>query len=314
MGVLAIGLQIFLFFLVMGVALVAIRATEQGMLLRRRMRNRPAAAETSTGEGLIKSSKIENRALAWIQARLPTGSGRGPSRLSLTLAEAGFEAPSAGSWYVLIRVATAVGLPLLLVLVQQVVPAPLTGLKLMIGTLILCGLGLVVPAMVVDLRVADRRQRIEHQFPDALDLMVVCVEAGLGVDAAFVRVSQEIAPSHPDISREFNRVSQELRAGRSRSDALRIMAERVHVDALRAFAALMIQTDSLGASITQCLRSYSSELRETRFLKGEEKAMRIPVLLTMPLVACILPVIITALLLPAGLDVAHHLLPALKRH
>lgn len=314
MNVLAIGLQIFLFFLVMGGALVAIRATEQGMVLRRRMRNRSAATATLTDEGLIKSSKIENRALAWIQARLPTGSGRGPSRLSLTLAEAGFEAPSAASWYVLIRVVTAVGLPLLLVLVQQISPMPLTGLKLMIGTLVLCGLGLVVPAMVVDLRVADRRQRIEHQFPDALDLMVVCVEAGLGVDAAFVRVSQEIAPSHPDISREFNRVSQELRAGRSRSDALRIMAERVHVDALRAFAALMIQTDSLGASITQCLRSYSYELRENRFLKGEEKAMRIPVLLTMPLVACILPVIITALLLPAGLDVAHHLLPALKRH
>jgi tight adherence protein C len=284
------------------------------LLLRRRLRDRAGAATTATGESLIKSSKIENRMLAWIQARLPMGAGKGPSRLSLTLAEAGFEAPSAVSWYVLIRIATAVGLPLLLVLIQQISSTPLAGLKLTIGTLGLCGLGLVLPAMAVDMRVADRRQRIEHQFPDALDLMVVCVEAGLGVDAAFIRVSQEIAPSHPDISREFNRVSQELRAGRSRSDALRIMADRVHVDALRAFAALMIQTDSLGASITQCLRSYSSELRETRFLKGEEKAMRIPVLLTMPLVACILPVIITALLLPAGLDVAHHLLPALKRH
>jgi tight adherence protein C len=86
------------------------------------------------------------------------------------------------------------------------------------------------------------------------------------------------------------------------------------VDALRAFAALMIQTDSLGASVGQTLRTYSAEMREHRFLRGEEKAMRIPVLLTLPLVACILPVIVTALLLPAGLDVAHNLLPALKRH
>ena len=194
-------------------------------------------------------------------------------------------------------------------------PAPITGAQLMIGALVLCGLGLVIPAMVVDMRAADHRERLEHQFPDALDLMMVCVEAGLGVDAAFVRVSQEIALSHRDIAGEFSRVSQELRAGRSRSDALRRMAERVNVDSLRAFAALMIQTESLGASITQTLRSYSSELRERRFLRGEEKAMRIPVLLTVPLVACILPVIITALLLPAGLDVAHNLLPAMKgRH
>ena len=144
--------------------------------------------------------------------------------------------------------------------------------------------------------------------------MVVCIEAGLGFDSAFVRVSQEIAASHRDIAFEFSRVSQELRAGRSRPDALRRMSERVNVDALRAFAALMIQTDSLGASIGQTLRTYSAEMRERRFLRGEEKAMRIPVLLTVPLVACILPVIITALLLPAGLDVAHNLLPALKRH
>lgn len=318
MDILMVGLQIGIFLSVVGAVLLVLRQVEQGAVLRRRMKDRPAPAAMRSGpvgQGVLKDSEVKNPFLAWVQSRLPGAADKTPSRLARTLNEAGFTHPSAPSWYVLIRVSSALGLPLLLIISQKLTSAPITGPQLMIGALILCGLGLVVPAMVVDLRAADHRERLEHQFPDALDLMMVCVEAGLGVDAAFVRVSQEIALSHRDIAGEFNRVSQELRAGRSRSDALRRMAERINVDSLRAFAALMIQTESLGASITQTLRSYSSELRERRFLRGEEKAMRIPVLLTMPLVACILPVIITALLLPAGLDVAHNLLPAMKgRH
>lgn len=311
------GLQIVVFLAVGGGVFLFIRQVDQEALVRRRIRDRStgeAALAAGGGEGLIKSAEVRNPLLAWVQARLPSGKSDKPSPLARTLIEAGFPSPSASSWYVLIRVACAVGLPLAFVLVQKLSSSPIVGIQLAAGALLLCGAGLIAPAIYVDLRAADRRERLENQFPDALDLMVVCVEAGLGVDAAFVRISQEIQLSHREIAGEFSRVSQELRAGRSRSDALRRMSERINVDSLRAFAALMIQTDSLGASITQTLRSYSGELRERRFLRGEEKAMRIPVLLTMPLVACILPVIVTALLLPAGLDVAHHLLPALKRH
>jgi tight adherence protein C len=311
-------LLIGIFLGVVGVTWVLLQQMERGSVLRRRMKDRPTADGTLTGpagEGLLKDSEVKNPILAWVQSRLPGAADKTPRGQARTLIEAGFTHPSAPSLYVLIRVVAAAGLPLLLVLSQKLTSAPITGAQLIIGALLLCGVGLTAPAIFVDLRATDRRERLENQFPDALDLMMVCVEAGLGVDAAFVRVSHEIANSHRDIACEFNRVSQELRAGRSRSDALRRMAERINVDSLRAFAALMIQTESLGASITQTLRSYSSELRERRFLRGEEKAMRIPVLLTMPLVACILPVIVTALLLPAGLDVAHNLLPALKgRH
>jgi len=311
---LSIMLQVGVFLAVVLGALAVVWRLEQEALIRRRMKDAPATAKGGTGETLLKPAQPANSLLSWVQNRLPAPKKDQPSRLARTLAEAGFPAPSAPAWYALVRLGSALGLPLLLLVSQKLSSAPLTGLQLVVAALVLCGLGLIAPAIVVDLRAAGRRERLENQFPDALDLMVVCIEAGLGFDAAFVRVAQEIAASHRDIAFEFGRVSQELRAGRSRPDALRRMSERVNVDALRAFAALMIQTDSLGASIGQTLRTYSAEMRERRFLRGEEKAMRIPVLLTMPLVACILPVIVTALLLPAGLDVAHNLLPALKRH
>jgi tight adherence protein C len=307
-------LQVLVFMAVVGGFLVVAWRLEQDALIRRRMKAGSIVAQGAPDEALFKPVRLANPLLSWVHKRLPGPRKDQPSRLARTLGEAGFPAPSAPAWYALIRVVSAVSLPLVLLITQKLSSAPITGLQLVVAALMLCGFGLVGPAVVVDMRAANRRERLENQFPDALDLMVVCIEAGLGFDAAFVRVSQEIADSHRDIAFEFGRVSQELRAGRSRPDALRRMSDRVNVDALRAFSALMIQTDSLGASVGQTLRTYSAEMRERRFLRGEEKAMRIPVLLTLPLVACILPVIITALLLPAGLDVAHNLLPALKRH
>jgi len=134
------------------------------------------------------------------------------------------------------------------------------------------------------------------------------------LDAAFVRVGQEMTESHPRIAEEFARVSEELRAGRGITDTLRAMGDRSEVSGVKSFAALVIQTEALGVSIAQTLRTYSIEMRETRFLKAEEKAMRIPVLLTIPLVICILPVIVTAVMLPVSIDVIRNVIPALLGH
>ena len=231
------------------------------------------------------------------------------------LSKAGIDHPAAPALYVVSRFALAIGLPLAFLAFQQVSAHPTTGLPLIGASLAFCGLGLITPkAYALDNRVNARKLQLEQEFPDALDLMVVCVEAGLGLESALVRVGREVAESHPRICEEFERVTQELSAGRGRADALRAMAERTEVDSVKSFVALLIQTDTLGASIGQTLRTYSNEMREHRFLKAEEKAMRIPVLMTMPLVACILPVIVTALMLPAIIDVTRNLLPALRGH
>jgi tight adherence protein C len=146
-------------------------------------------------------------------------------------------------------------------------------------------------------------------------MMVVCVEAGLGLEAAFVRVASEVVESHPRISKEFERLADELSAGRGRADALRALATRVDVESITAFVALIIQSDALGVSIAQSLRTYSGEMREARYLKAEEKAMRIPVLMTLPIVVCFMPVVIVALLLPPMIDVVRTIKPAMTaRH
>jgi tight adherence protein C len=190
----------------------------------------------------------------------------------------------------------------------------MTGFPLIFGALILSFLGLVLPASLISRTATARRTKLEFEFPDALDLMVVCVEAGLSLDATFVRVGEEIRESHPRIALEFARVSDELHAGRSRAEALRSMGDRTAVPGIKSFVTLVIQTEALGASIAHTLRTYSVEMRETRFIKAEEKAMRIPVLMTLPLVACILPVIVTALMLPVIIDAMRTILPALAGH
>ena len=172
-------------------------------------------------------------------------------------------------------------------------------------------LGLYLPNLWIRAR-ADRRQReIINGFPDALDLMLVCVEAGLGLEAAFNRVGMEMTRSHPLLAEQLGTVVLELRAGRSQEDALRRMADRAGADEIRAFATLLIQSHKLGSSIAQTLRTYASEMRERRRMRAEERAHRLPVLLSIPLVTCMLPVMIGVLMLPAVIRTIRVILPAM---
>ena len=183
--------------------------------------------------------------------------------------------------------------------------------KLYFTLVIAAALGLYLPSIFIRAK-ADRRQReIINGFPDALDLMLVCVEAGLGLEAAFARVGQEMTTSHPRLAEQLGAVVLELRAGRSREDALRRMADRAGADEIRAFATLLIQSTKLGSSVAQTLRIYASDMRERRRMRAEEKAHRLPVLLSIPLVACMLPVMIGVLMLPAAIRVIRSVMPAL---
>ncbi|HJS41048.1 MAG TPA: type II secretion system F family protein, partial [Sphingomicrobium sp.] len=184
-------------------------------------------------------------------------------------------------------------------------------LALYLYTVVAAALGLYLPALFVRAKADRRQQEIINGFPDALDLMLVCVEAGLGLEAAFARVGMEMTESHPRVAEQFGAVVLEMRAGRNREDALRRMADRAGVDEIRAFATLLIQSTKLGSSIAQTLRIYAAEMRERRRMRAEEKAHRLPVLLSIPLVACMLPVMIGVLMLPAAIRVVRAIVPAL---
>jgi tight adherence protein C len=317
LSLLDIIIQVLTFIAVVGVSLVVIGRVGNQLTVRRRLGEQVAGtappAANRAGK-LVRGSSVTNPFLRWVQSATSLQESQDGAKLRRSLALAGIEHPAAPALFVVARFSLAIGLPLAFLLFQQIASKPMTGLPLIFGALGLCALGLITPKAVIDNRGNARKTQLEQEFPDCLDLLVVCVEAGLGLEAAIVRVGREVHESHPRVAEEFDRVAQELAAGRGRAEALRALAERTDVDSVKSFVALLIQTDTLGTSIGQTLRTYSDEMRRHRILKAEEKAMRVPVLLTVPLVVCILPVIITSLMLPAIIDVIRKLLPALSGH
>ena len=227
------------------------------------------------------------------------------------LRAAGFDSPLAPRLYTLLRLFLVLFLPSLYVLLTLS-----SGASISIGRLYVVGAacalaGLFVPALVIRARADRRRETITNGFPDCLDLMLICVEAGLGLEAALDRVSHEMAISHPRVSAMLATATLRLRAGATRESALRTMADDAGVDEIRSFATLLIQSDRLGTSIGTTLRIYASEMRERRRMRAEEKAHRLPVLLSIPLVVCMLPTMIGVLMLPAIIRVVRQLIPAM---
>ena len=233
-------------------------------------------------------------------------------QLRVRLIAAGYKDPTAPRIYTLIRLMLVVGLPLLALLLLKLSGSSPGIMRLYFTLMIAAVIGLYFPSLFVTAKADRRQQALINAFPDALDLMLVCVEAGLGLEAAFSRVGQEMTSSHPLLAELFGTVVLELRAGRSREDALRRMADRAGADEIRAFSTLLIQSTLLGSSIAQTLRVYAAEMRERRRMRAEEKAHRLPVLLSIPLVACMLPVMIGVLMLPAVIRVMRTVLPAMK--
>jgi len=227
------------------------------------------------------------------------------------LIAAGYTQEYAPRVYSLVRLIMVLGLPIAAFAFLWASGSSPTMFKLYFIGMIMALLGLYLPSLWIRAK-ADRRQReIINGFPDALDLLLVCVEAGLGLESAFTRVGMEMTRSHPLLAEQLGSVVLELRAGRSQEDALRRMADRAGADEIRAFATLLIQSNKLGSSIAQTLRTYAAEMRERRRMRAEEKAHRLPVLLSIPLVTCMLPVMIGVLMLPAVIRTIRIILPAM---
>jgi tight adherence protein C len=161
--------------------------------------------------------------------------------------------------------------------------------------------GYLLPKMVVRMQMLGRQHRLRLSLPDALDLLVVCVEAGMGLNQAIVRVSEELRGTHPEIAEEFRLVNLEIRAGRTRPDALRSMGDRTGVDDIISLASMIIQTDKFGTSIARSLRVHSDSLRTERRQRAEEAAAKTTIKLIFPLLFCIFPSLFVIILGPAAL-------------
>ena len=232
--------------------------------------------------------------------------------LRARLIAAGYNSPLAPKVFTAIRLGMLILLPAILVVVIFLGGTEVSPFKLYLFGVGLAIFGLYSPNLFISAKADRRREAIVNGFPDSLDLMLVCVEAGLGMEAAFDRVGREMQNSHPLVAQMLSIVTLELRAGATREEALRNMASRTQVTEIRSFSTLLIQSDKLGSSIGETLRVYASEMREKRRMRAEEKAHKLPVLLSVPLVACMLPVMIGVLMLPAVIRVIRELTPAMS--
>jgi tight adherence protein C len=172
-------------------------------------------------------------------------------------------------------------------------------------------LGAMVPDFWMSRRIKRRKENIQLAIPDALDLTVVCVEAGLGLDQSLMRIGQEIRPIHRDLSDELRLLNLEVNAGKSRAQSLRNLANRTEVDDLKALVAVLIQTDKFGTSVAQSLRVFSDSLRVKRRQRAEERSAKTTIKMIPPLVFFIMPSIFVVVLGPAIITLVQEFLPSL---
>ena len=307
-------LLVSLFAVIVAGAYFAAAAVIARQLARERLAEVGTASDPVAVSGSLRSDRVESAWMKLVDQIEKSGLSlvdTKDEKVRRTLIAAGYSAPYAPRVYTLVRLVAVIALPALVLLYYWAIGASPSLTKLYFSVVIAAGLGLYLPVLLVRAKADRRQQEIINGFPDALDLMLVCVEAGLGLEAAFARVGMEMTESHPRIAEQLGTVTLELRAGRNREDALRRLADRAGADEIRAFATLLIQTTKLGSSVAQTLRVYASEMRERRRLRAEEKAHRLPVLLSIPLVVCMLPVMIGVLMLPAAIRVMRSVMPAL---
>jgi tight adherence protein C len=223
-------------------------------------------------------------------------------KVRLRLIQAGYRGAEALPLFIGIRMAVALGAFVLFATPLILRPNVSIGLG---GSL----LGYLLPGIVLARKAKKRQHKIQLGLADALDLMVVSVEAGLGLDQAILRVGDELRFAHPDLSDELRLVNIELRAGKARTDALRNLADRTGLDDLVSLTTMLIQTDKFGTSVAQSLRVFSETLRTKRRQRAEEAAAKTGVKMVFPLVLCIFPAIWVVTIGPAAIKFVEVLFP-----
>lgn len=295
--ILVVGATIFIFAL--GISLVFMGATDP---VRRRLRI--GGADTQQPERLSDNSK---RLLVTIDTLVgPVSQWVTPqseierSKTIERLVHAGFRGPSSLTTLYGIKAILALAFPVFVMAAARWLP-DMSMAQIIMCVIVAAGIGVFLPGIILSKLIEKRVKKLRDGFPDALDLLVVCVESGLGLTAAIQRVADEIGVSHPELGQELALVNAEVRAGVSREQAMRNLAERSGLDDIRGLVSLLIQTLRFGTSVAETLRVYSEEFRDKRMQKAEEQAAKISTKLIFPLVLCLFPSFFTVAIGPAVL-------------
>ena len=295
------GLSVFL----LGVALI------YGVFRRDRLGPRIDAVVgrgESRGTGAaVARSRHQARGLEimrWVVQSLRLMRGRQAARVKESLAHAGYRSKDAVIVYLFSKLALpAVALGLAFIMLYEVRPIELPAIANILACLMAGLVGSYVPDAVVRRATKKRRHSISKALPDALDLMVICAEAGYSLDAALRRVAQEIRVSSPELADELGLTTFELGFAADRGQSLDNLSARVGLPGIQSLAATLKQTEKLGTPLANALRVLSAELRDERMLRAEEKASRLPAIMTVPLIVFVLPALFVVVLGPAVLQI-----------
>ena len=226
------------------------------------------------------------------------------SALKRRLVHAGIREPKVIHYFIAAKIVAAFVLPLLMI--APFIFSPTTTLSTpTIAILVSFGglVGLYLPDFIISRKAKKRTLALEEGFPDAMDMLVVCVEAGLGLDAAIQRVGKELIVSHPELSTEINLVSLELRAGKGRAESLRSLADRTTLDDVRSLTSILIQAEHFGTSVAEALRQHSNEMRTLRLQRAKERAAKLPVKMIFPIIFFIFPALFLVVLGPSAVRI-----------
>ncbi len=290
-----------------GVALVAagllggavLAAHELQLRAQRTARFRDPALPRSAPQGEVR---ILGQVTAGVRRLGQQAAVRDPGKVSdvrMRLIRAGFFGREAAIYYLGARAAALAVATLGTVILLPFALQPGRGMAPVLLAALLSLLALLGPDQVLSLRQKEREREYADGFPDLLDLLVASVEAGLSLDAAVARVSDELVRRYPRLTIHLRMLTLELRAGKSRKDAWTTFADRLGIDDARAFATMLRQAEDMGTSLGETLSIFSQDMRQKRMLRAEEKALSLPVKLTVPLILFIFPCLLGVLLLPA---------------
>ncbi|MEM5477638.1 type II secretion system F family protein [Pacificibacter sp. AS14] len=227
------------------------------------------------------------------------------SAVQLKLIQAGYRGKNAVRMYNFTQFVLGLGLLAVGVMLALVKSgnAEVTTQSMILTVLVPAGIGYMAPKYWVTRRVAARKEEITNGFPDALDLMLVCVEAGQSLDQSIIRVAREIRAGFPALADEFEIVSYEIKAGKDKISVLRDMSERAGVADVASFVTVLIQSQSFGTSIADALRIYASEMRDKRVMRAEEKANTLPTKMTLATMMLTVPPLLIILIGPSVYDI-----------
>jgi len=276
--------------------MIGVRAREA---VRRRAARVSPDEDSSAGRRSLRYSglKAAQKLVDYTSKHYSSVDGKDMKMLRHRLVQAGIYDSHAAAYFFIARTAMAVGLALVSFFVLQMLGMHgKTPFWLLVMAGGLCGY--LAPSAFLARRVAAKR--LEHQagFPDFMDLLVVCADAGLAIEAALDRIGRELSDSYPSLAANIHMAILEIRAGRTLTEALEHLGDRLGLEEARSFATLIRQSDELGSGVSNALRVYSEDMRHKRMSRAEEKAYSLPAKLSVPMMVCIFPVLFVVILLP----------------